>query len=91
MRFRIGGRYWDFRFYRCRAKNEQGWCDQDRKQILVDQKARGKRRLEICIHEMLHAADWHKSEEWVQDTGHELANALWRLGYRKTEGESPDG
>ena len=42
-----------------------------------------KEHLEVCIHEALHALDFDKSEVRVDMVGRELANWLWRLGYRK--------
>ena len=40
-----------------------------------------KKRIEIIVHEILHAADWSKDEEWVEETGRDIANALHALGY----------
>lgn len=40
-----------------------------------------RKRLEVIIHEILHAADWSKDEEWVEDTGRDLAGALHAIGY----------
>ena len=39
------------------------------------------RELEIIIHELLHAADWYKDEEWVEDAGNDIAKILVALGY----------
>ena len=47
-----------------------------------------KRLLETLIHEFMHAADWSKDEEWVSQFGHDLANFLYKLGWRRTE--APD-
>jgi hypothetical protein len=41
--------------------------------------------LDVIIHEILHAADWHKTEEWVDQVATDLAKILWRLGYRRKE------
>lgn len=41
--------------------------------------------LDTIIHEVLHAADWHKTEEWVNTVASDLARILWKLGYRRTD------
>ena len=40
-----------------------------------------RKRLEVIIHEILHAADWSKDEEWVEETGRDIAGALHSIGY----------
>ena len=83
MMLTIMGKRWTLR--RARIK-EHGECDGPHisgKEIRVRAGLKGRAELETYIHEMLHAADWMKDEEWVQQTGHDLARALWRLGYRR--------
>lgn len=46
---------------------------------------RGQRKMEVLIHEMLHAALWDLDEQAVEETAHDLSRALWRMGYRETE------
>lgn len=51
--------------------------------VRISKKARGKKRLEVLIHEMQHACNFFPlSEEYVKHTSRDIANALWRLGYR---------
>ena len=52
------------------------------KRVRISSKA-GERHLEIVLHELLHAADWHKDEEWVHQVAKDLARGLVRLGYRR--------
>ena len=54
-----------------------------RKEIRVRSTLRGEERLEVVLHECLHAADWHKDEEWVERLAVDLAKILWKLGYRR--------
>ena len=64
-----------------------GHCDPPNaphKQISVHSGLRGERELEVFIHEMMHAADWSKDEDWVRDLSQDMAKVLWRLGYRKS-------
>ena len=42
-------------------------------------------QLRVAIHEALHACDWDKSEEQVDQTSRDIGRFLWRLGYRKVE------
>lgn len=83
MRIKVLGKLWDLRF----AKNmkERGECDSPKipgKEIRVSTRLRGEEKLEVTIHELLHAANWHLDEEWIEAAGRDIARALWRLGYR---------
>jgi hypothetical protein len=65
-----------------------GKCDdptQQKKAIRIKKGQEPKTELDATIHEILHAADWHKSEEWVEQVAVDLAEILWRLGYRKQD------
>jgi hypothetical protein len=71
-----------------------GTCDSPKdknKTIHIAQSLKGERLLDVLIHEMLHAADWHKDEEWISTVASDMARALWRLGYRgpSDAGEHP--
>jgi len=43
---------------------------------------KGEKRLEVFIHEMLHACFWDVSEEGIEEGGKCIAKAIWRMGYR---------
>ena len=43
---------------------------------------RGEERLEVLIHELVHAASWHIDETFVEQFARDAARALWRVGYR---------
>ena len=38
---------------------------------------------EILTHEILHAADWHRSEEWITSTSKSIANILKKCNFRR--------
>lgn len=79
----ILGKRWQL-LYR-RLPHGGGLCDQPtqpNKAITVDSRLTGENRLRIEIHEMLHAANWHLDEEWVDDASADMARILWKLGYR---------
>lgn len=83
MRLRFGKHCWEL----CVVPNlaNDGDCDAPDvpgKKIRVDSRTRGRARLETYIHEMLHASCWVLTDEAVEQTAHDIARALWRLGYR---------
>ena len=44
-----------------------------------------KNELETYIHESLHAENWATTEKVVERVSKEIADFLWRLGYRRTK------
>lgn len=86
MRVRILGKCWRLRF----APNlaNRGDCDpptQLNKEIRIACSLRGEERLEVLIHEMVHAAGWHIDESFVERFARDAARSLWRLGYREPD------
>lgn len=87
MRVRILGKMWDVFFVPRRelSRSVDGECTPPTtpgKSIKVALNLTGERKLDVLIHEMLHAADWHKDEAWVEQVASDIARALWRMGYR---------
>ena len=83
MRVQIGDKRWNLRFTKLRTN--RGDCEGPQvpnKTIRIDSGLKGEERLEVIIHECLHASDWRASEEHVESTALSIANILWRLGYR---------
>jgi len=83
MQVNLLGKRWGLRF----APNlgNRGDCDPPnvpKKEIRVDSQLIGEERLEVLIHEMVHAAGWHIDEQFVERFAADVARALWRLGYR---------
>lgn len=92
MRFRILDRYWELKFVTL-ANSFHGLCDHPKKKgksIRIDKHITGWKLLETLLHEVLHAADWDKDEEWIEYTARDIARLLWKLGYRMKE-EPTDG
>lgn len=84
MRVQIMDKRWTLRFVpnlanygECQAP---GTAD---KQIRILSTLRGKQRLTILIHELLHASNWHLDEQFVTQAAEDIAGVLWRLGYRQ--------
>lgn len=93
-RFLINGIKWPWRYARLRG-GADGWTyvktpktPKVRQKILVDERLTGRRRLEVEIHEYLHAANPTQDEEHVDQQGKDLSRILWALGYRLTGGDS---
>jgi len=83
MRIKVLGKLWQLRFAPNMAN--RGDCDQPDqrgKEIRISSSLRGEQRLEVLIHEMVHAAGWHIDETFVARFAKDAARALWRLGYR---------
>jgi len=59
--------------------------DSPRKKIRIYDKLSDERTLTILIHEMLHAADWHKDESWVEKVAEQIARAATRIGFKRME------
>lgn len=87
-RFLICGKTWLWRYARLvgRAAGWTIWPDEKSKdqqlKILIDSSLRGSRRLEIEIHEFLHAANPSLSEDHVAAQAKDLSVILWKLNYR---------
>ena len=98
-RLTILGKHW--RFVRRRLRRYHGFVngvgpenpasstDLTRREIVVDSSLRGESEPRFILHEFLHAADWHRSEEWVDQVSSDAARFLTRLGYRMTEPRRP--
>lgn len=43
---------------------------------------RGEERLDILIHEMLHACFWDVREEGVSEASTDIARTMWKIGFR---------
>lgn len=81
---------WELVFVPARElpSNSDGECDapsKTAKQIRIYDKLNDERTLTILIHEMLHAADWHKDESWVEKVAEQIARAATRIGFKRTE------
>ena len=87
----IVGKRWGLRFVPIPDKKDKkckGYCEspnKKNKEIVIQENLSSKEELDITLHELLHAADWWKDEEWVEQVGTDIANVLWRLGWRKIE------
>ena len=84
MRVKILGKVWNLRFAPNMAN--RGDCEPPTspgKEIRISSSLGGEDRLEVLIHELVHAAGWHIDETFVERFARDAARALWRLGYRE--------
>jgi len=66
------------------------WCFEDGSKVVISKNARGKRRLRLCVHELVHVcfpSDKfpNVSEKDVLNAEKILTDVLWAEGYRKTD------
>lgn len=91
------GKRWNLRFLplgRLRVNGHQvrGLCDapsQSNKEILIDSRLKDREQLEVVLHELLHAVDWHQSEEAISRQAADISRVLWKLGYRLPHDQQP--
>ena len=90
-RITIRGKRYLLRFCNLKARGDCDGPHVKNKQIRVRQTLRGEERLEVIIHEILHAGHWDMSEEAVHEFAVDLARILYRrLGYRDGEEKEDD-
>jgi hypothetical protein len=64
----------------------RGECDHPEtrgKEIRIQDGMGATEFAEVLIHEMAHAADWHKDEEWVEQFAQDVVAALAKFGLLK--------
>jgi hypothetical protein len=86
MRVKVLGKVWQLRFAPNMAN--RGDCeppDKRGKEIRISSSLRGEQRLEVLVHELLHAASWHIDESFVEQFARDAARTLWRVGYRNAD------
>lgn len=79
----IGGKAWAF--YNTLIPTHDGDTDNEERVIRLQQEVSEKRRLEITIHECLHAFCWQLSETSVTEFAEELAEILTKEGLTNRE------
>jgi hypothetical protein len=60
-----------------------GLCEPTPRLITIDPRLRPRHRLEIVIHELLHALDNDLTEDVVVAQSQTIAEALWKDGWRR--------
>jgi hypothetical protein len=58
--------------------------------VYIDERLKGKKHLEICLHECLHHLFPDASEEEVIRKSVLLTNTLWKEGYRRIDNDNSE-
>jgi len=86
LRINIGGKRWFIWFVRSREipADRDGDCGYagSKPSIRIRRSLKGRRALNVLVHEVLHASRPELSEEAVTETANDIERVLWRCGYR---------
>lgn len=72
------------------SKKVWGLADSDKNTIQLDLSLKGKKHLEILLHEMIHMICPFFTEEKVEEDSIYYANILWKENYRRVEVENSE-
>jgi len=78
------------KFKRAKLGRQKIWGHADSYPLLIDSRCKGKKELEIYIHESLHYLFPELSEEKTERKAILLTNTLWHEGYRKTDNSNDE-
>jgi hypothetical protein len=70
--------------------NAWGLADTDGHMVQLDERLRGKKHLEILVHEVVHILLPDASEEEVERISINLTTVLWKEGYRRIDNSSDE-
>ena len=80
MNIRLRTGKWKVRFKKMRK--DDGRCIYAERKIIIDPRVRGKKAMEIWIHELLHACLPDLDEAAIDPTAENVVDVLWKQGYR---------
>lgn len=66
-------------------KKAWGYADLEKREIIIDKKAHGKKHLELILHESTHLLLPEATEEEVERISIYLTNTLWQQKYRRVD------
>ena len=85
MRHKLRGKVWEVEYVNRLPNGDRGACDSPDtagKKIQILSKLKGQERLEVLLHEGLHACLWDLDEEAVGVIAEDLARMVWKeIGY----------
>lgn len=84
-RMLIDGKVWKWLYKSLRKQKALGLCDWDAKTVTICTSNDGLERLDVELHEALHALQGFASEEHTELVATTLAKILWQLGYRRQD------
>jgi hypothetical protein len=83
MKIKILNKIWELVFLS--NLKDRGSCDSPysrNKKIRIWKGLKDEEKLEVLIHEMLHAAFWQIDEHYIAEAAKDIAKILWKLGYK---------
>jgi len=80
----------DLKHKRIDGRKVDAWCWDDGSVVQIQKGARGKRRLRLCVHELLHVCFPEEkfpnvTESSILHAEKILADVLWAEGYRRSD------
>jgi hypothetical protein len=66
------------------------WGHADEYPLVLDARLKGKKHLEVCVHECLHYLWPEASEEEITKKAILLTNTLWEEGYRRCDNDNSE-
>lgn len=75
----------DLKNKRINGRLVDAWCWDDGSKVVISKGARGKRRLRLCVHELMHVCFPEATETEVLRAEKIMTDVLWAEGYRKTD------
>jgi len=76
------------KFKRAKLGREGVWGDTAQYPLRIDERCRGKKELEIYVHESLHYLFPKLAEEQIERKAILLTNTLWHEGFRKIDNDN---
>lgn len=86
MRCKLNGKYYTLKFAKLKP-GLLGLCDWDERTITIHPRLSGELKLDVIIHELLHACQPDQNEDAIDQTATNIARVLTRLGYRQQNSE----
>lgn len=74
---------YEVRFCLSKKSDHYGFCEKHKRLIQIQKGLSDKLEMDTLIHEALHACDWSKSEQNVNQTATDIANMLYQRSYRR--------
>lgn len=72
----LGDREWTIRLS---SMKDKGSCGEKPDLIKLRRTLQDRELVETLVHECLHALDWSKDEEWVDQAASQITDALYKL------------
>lgn len=72
----------------CKLGRERAWGQSGDGIVEIDERLKGKKHLEILLHECLHLQFPEADEDEIIEKSIQLTNTLWAQGYRRIDNDT---